>query len=84
MLTHFTNTAALYRLNILLHQGGSRAKLGDFGFALDMSKGADLHTSVTLMTAPMVAQTNGYCAPEVLSGKLSPKSDVYSYGIVSE
>ena len=68
-------------LNILLlDQGGIRAKLGDFGFALEMPK----HDSCrTLVTAPIIAQTNGYSPPEVQSGKFSPKSDMYSYGIVS-
>lgn len=67
-------------LNILLAQGGVHAKLGDFGFALDMPK----HDSCrTLVTAPIIAQTNGYSPPEVQSGKFSPKSDMFSYGIVS-
>ena len=35
----------------------------------------------TLVTAPIIAQTIGYSPPEVQSGKFSPKSDMYSYGI---
>ena len=66
-------------LNILLDQGGERAKLGDFGFALDMPQH---ECGRTLVTAPIIAQTNGYSPPEVQSGKFSPKSDMYSYGIV--
>ena len=77
-----TSISFIYSLNILLAH--DTAKLGDFGFALDMpAKHAEDHTTATLVTAPMLAQTNGYSPPEIQSGKISPKSDVYSYGIVS-
>ena len=55
-------------LNILVAQGGEQAKLGDFGFAPHMPE----HDSCrTLVTAPIIAQTNGYGPPEVQSGKFS-------------
>ena len=67
-------------LNILLDQNGYKAKLGDFGFALDMPQS---QPGKTLVTAPLVARTSGYMPPEIQGSKFSPKSDMYSYGIVS-
>ena len=67
------------RSNILLDQHLS-AKLGDFGFAQEISK---LMGNYSLITAPMVAMSLGYTAPEMLQSRISPKSDVYSYGVVS-
>ena len=52
------------------------AKLGDFGFTVELHSTAH---GRTLVTAPFVARTQGYFAPEI---KISPKSDVYSYGVV--
>ena len=57
------------------------AKLGDFGFSLEMP---NIKTGKTVVTSPFVAFTQGYCAPEVTEGHCSPKSDVYSHGIVSD
>ena len=65
-------------LNILISHAFT-AKLGDFGFALEMPKH---QAGRTLVTAPLIARTDGYCPPELLHGKISPKSDVFSYGIV--
>ena len=68
-----------FSLNILLDACLS-AKLGDFGFAIDMPK----HSSGrTLVSAPLFARTDGYFAPELIRRKVSPKSDVYSFGVVS-
>ena len=55
-------------LNILLDQGRSKAKLGDFGFALDLPQSS---SGRTLVTAPLIARTNGYTPPEVLGLKFS-------------
>ena len=65
-----------YSLNILISRS---SKLGDFGFALEMPKH---QAGRTLVTAPLIARTDGYCPPELLHGKISPKSDVFSYGVV--
>ena len=67
-----------YSLNILISRSFT-AKLGDFGFALEMPKH---QAGCTLVTAPLIARTDGYCPPELLHGKISPKSDVFSYGVV--
>ena len=60
-------------LNILISHAFT-AKLGDFGFALEMPKH---QAGRTLVTAPLIARTDGYCPPELLHGKISPKSDVF-------
>lgn len=36
-----------------------------------------------MITAPMVAKSLGYCPPEMDTCHMSPKSDVFSYGVVS-
>ena len=38
----------------------------------------------TIFTCPLVAFSQGYCAPEIMEGHCSTKSDVYSYGVVSK
>lgn len=56
------------------------AKLGDFGFAMDMP---EHRSGQTLVSAPLIARSDGYFAPELINGKISAKSDVYSFGVVS-
>ena len=36
----------------------------------------------TMLTAPMVAKSIGYSPPEMDTCHMSPKSDMYSYGVV--
>ena len=55
------------------------AKLCDFGVAVDLPQ---IKEGMTMVTAPLIARTEGYFPPELTSGKFSPKSDVYSYGVV--
>ncbi|TVU47473.1 hypothetical protein EJB05_07076, partial [Eragrostis curvula] len=62
--------------NILLGEG-YHPKLSDFGLAKLGPIGDDTHISTRVMG------TAGYCAPEyLLSGKLTTKSDIYSFGVV--
>ncbi|WVZ22222.1 hypothetical protein V8G54_000766 [Vigna mungo] len=53
------------------------AKLSDFGLAKDGPVGDKSHVSTRVMG------TYGYAAPEyIMTGHLTPRSDVYSYGVV--
>lgn len=76
-LHDFADPPVIYRdfkaSNILL-DADFNPKLSDFGLA---TLGGMDHVSTRVMG------TYGYCAPEyVMSGKLTKKSDVYSYGVV--
>ncbi|XP_047329768.1 probable serine/threonine-protein kinase PBL21 isoform X2 [Impatiens glandulifera] len=62
--------------NILLDEDFN-AKLSDFGLAKLGPVGDKTHVSTRVMG------TYGYCAPEyAMSGKLTLKSDIYSFGVV--
>ncbi|XP_011042036.1 PREDICTED: protein kinase 2A, chloroplastic-like [Populus euphratica] len=62
--------------NVLL-DSDYNAKLSDFGLARDGPTGDKTHVSTKVLG------TRGYAAPEyVATGHLTPKSDVYSYGVV--
>ena len=56
------------------------AKLGDFGFTREFPQ---VVGGRTIVTAPVVAKSLGYSPPELDTCHTSPKSDVYSYGVVS-
>ncbi|KAJ7966976.1 Protein kinase [Quillaja saponaria] len=74
------NPPVIYRdlksANILL-DGDFNPKLSDFGLAKLGPVGDNTHVSTRVMG------TYGYCAPEyAMSGKLTLKSDIYSFGVV--
>ena len=56
------------------------AKLGDFGFSQEF---AQVIGGRSFVTAAVVAKSLGYSPPEMDTCRVSPKSDVYSYGVVS-
>ncbi|KAK1588449.1 hypothetical protein Q3G72_023438 [Acer saccharum] len=77
---HDADKPVIYRdfktSNILLDPDYN-AKLSDFGLAKDGPEGDKSHVSTRIMG------TYGYAAPEyIMTGHLSPRSDVYSYGVV--
>ncbi|XP_047176883.1 probable serine/threonine-protein kinase PBL7 [Vigna umbellata] len=61
--------------NVLLDQN-FRAKVSDFGLAKMGSEKKNGQVSTRVLG------TTGYLAPEYATGKLTTKSDVYSYGVV--
>ena len=65
--------------NILLNKS-LQAKIGDFGFSRKLPQ---MPQGYTLVIAAMTVKSLGYSAPELDGRKQSPKSDVYSYGVVS-
>lgn len=74
------NPPVIYRdlksSNILLDDN-FKPKLSDFGLAKLGPVGDNTHVSTRVMG------TYGYCAPEyAMSGKLTLKSDIYSFGVV--
>lgn len=74
------NPPVIYRdlksSNILL-DNDFNVKLSDFGLAKLGPVGDNTHVSTRVMG------TYGYCAPEyAMSGKLTLKSDIYSFGMV--
>ncbi|XP_057982622.1 serine/threonine-protein kinase PBS1 isoform X2 [Malania oleifera] len=74
------NPPVIYRdfksSNILLGEK-FHPKLSDFGLAKFGPSGGNSHVSTRVMG------THGYCAPEyALTGKLTMKSDIYSFGVV--
>lgn len=74
------NPPVIYRdlksSNILLGEGFN-PKLSDFGLAKFGPSGDETHVSTRVMG------THGYCAPEYISsGKLTMKSDIFSFGVV--
>uniref|UniRef100_A0ACD5YV26 Uncharacterized protein n=1 Tax=Avena sativa TaxID=4498 RepID=A0ACD5YV26_AVESA len=77
---HEADTPVIYRdfkaSNILL-ESDYTAKLSDFGLAKEGPVGDETHISTRVMG------THGYAAPEyILTGHLTARSDVYSYGVV--
>ncbi|XP_076937707.1 putative serine/threonine-protein kinase PBL21 [Bidens hawaiensis] len=74
------NPPVIYRdlksSNILLDHD-FKPKLSDFGLAKLGPVGGNTHVSTRVMG------TYGYCAPDyAMSGKLTTKSDIYSFGVV--
>lgn len=74
------NPPVIYRdlkcSNILLGEG-YHAKLSDFGLAKVGPSGDQTHVSTRVMG------TYGYCAPDyAMTGQLTFKSDIYSFGVV--
>lgn len=73
---YFLQTLLYFSANILLDEDFT-AKISDFGLARASEKFAQ-----TVMTSRIVG-TTAYMAPEALRGEITPKSDIYSFGVVS-
>lgn len=72
----FSKLYIFFSANILLDEDFT-AKISDFGLARASEKFAQ-----TVMTSRIVG-TTAYMAPEALRGEITPKSDIYSFGVVS-
>lgn len=56
-----------------------RAKLGDFGFAIELPR---VSGGQTLFSSQCMVRFEGYYPSEVTLGKYSDRCDVYSFGVV--
>jgi len=57
------------------------AKLGDFSFSREFVQVTEGRSVIT--TTAVTAKSAGYSPPELDTCHVSPKSDMYSYGVVS-
>ena len=69
------------RQNILL-DSSLRPYVADFGFLIALPIQHGSSCVMSSVAARALAGTRGYLAPEFSAAKLSPKSDVFSYGVV--
>ena len=65
--------------NILIDGHGTR-KIGNFGFCKQLPV---VEGGKTTFTAQLFARSEGYYPSELSHGQYGPRSDVYSFGIVS-
>ena len=65
----YTGLSFLYSLNILLDRNLT-AKLCDFGFAMNMP---EHRSGRTLVSAPLIARSDGYFGPELIGRELAQK-----------
>lgn len=77
---HTSILCKYHRTNVLLDRHLT-AKLGDFGFSQEFPQ---VVAGRSFITAAVVAKSLGYSPPEMDTCRVSPKSDVYSYGVVRE
>lgn len=72
-----THLGYIFRANILLGND-YQAKLGDFGLIRVQKLENNGHTNTTVD----VHGTTMYMPPEAMTGKVSTKWDIYSFGVV--
>ena len=72
-----------YLSNNILLDGTLNAYLADLGFMMALPIDYGSSCIVTSAGAIGMAGTRGYLAPEYGAGKVGPKCDVFSFGIVS-
>ena len=80
-LTYAAFLIRAYRNNILL-DASLTSHLADFGFLLTLTLEHKSSCLVTLTGSIALAGKHGYLSSEFTAGKVVPKTDVYSYGIV--
>lgn len=69
-----------FSLNILIDSYG-HGRIGDFGFSWELP---DISGTRSLFSTKGFTVSKGYHGDELTCGHSSPKSDVYSYGVVSQ
>ena len=75
-------TFLCFSSNILL-DASLKPYVADFGVFMTVPMQCGATCMVTSAASIALAGTRGYLAPEFISGRVGPKCDVYSYGVVS-